>query len=148
MRRAGYWALRLSLGAVFLLSGVVKIRDPGAFAIEVVNYQLAPRLAPWLAATLPVVELLVGALLVAGTRPWARAAALLSSAMLLVFTAAVSSVVARGINISCGCFGGDTGPVTAMTVLRDVALLAAAAGLYALSAAPPAAPPPPLAIRG
>ena len=141
MRGGGYWALRLLLGGVFLLSGVMKIRDPGAFAIEVANYQLAPQLAPWLAATLPAIELLSGALLVIGTRPWVRAAALLSSAMLLVFSVAVTSVVLRGINVSCGCFGGDTGPVTALTVLRDVALLLGAVGLYALGAASNAAAP-------
>jgi hypothetical protein len=66
-----------------------------------------------------------------------RAGALATSALMAIFTVAVTSVVLRGINISCGCFGAGSGPVTLLTVLRDVALLAACAGLYALSARAP-----------
>jgi hypothetical protein len=51
-----------------------------------------------------------------------------------VFTVAVAQVTVRGINVSCGCFGGDSGPITIATVARDLGLLAAALALFLLSA--------------
>ncbi len=131
MRAFAYVALRLGLGALFLAAGALKLRDPYAFALEIANYQLFPALAPWLAAALPATEIVVGVALVAGPRPWARAGALAAAAMLGAFTFAAASAVARGVNISCGCFGADSGPVTWLTVLRDVALVAAALWVYA-----------------
>jgi uncharacterized membrane protein YphA (DoxX/SURF4 family) len=139
-----YWALRLSLGGLFVVTGALKIVDPSAFALEIHNYQLLPALAPILAASLPTVELAVGAALVLGTRPWVRAGALATFALMVVFTAAVASAVGRGINISCGCFGAGSGPVTLLTVARDLALLAASVAVYRLGAAPP---PPPVELR-
>jgi putative oxidoreductase len=128
-----FWALRLALGGLFVVTGALKLVDPTAFAVEIHNYQLFPALAPVLAATLPAVELLLGAALLAGPRPWLRAGALASVGLMAVFTVAVASAVVRGINISCGCFGAGSGPVTLLTVLRDVALLGASAGLLRLA---------------
>jgi len=132
------WALRLGVGALFVVTGILKLNDPTAFATEIHNYQLLPSLSPYMAATLPAIEIVLGAALIGGPRDWARAGALATGALMLVFTVAVASVVWRGINISCGCFGAGSGPVTMLTVLRDVALLAACGAIYAM-AAPPAA---------
>ena len=130
------WALRLALGGLFLVTGALKLEDPGAFALEIHNYQLLPELAPWLAATLPAMELAIGGAIVVGTRAWVRAGALAAVGMMLVFTTAVGSAVGRGINISCGCFGSGSGPVTSATVLRDLALLAASFALLKLAEGP------------
>jgi len=46
------------------------------------------------------------------------------------------SVVLRGINITCGCFGEGSGPVTTLTVLRDVVLVAAGVALFKLAGEP------------
>jgi putative oxidoreductase len=108
--------------------------------VEIHNYQLFPALAPVLAATLPAVELAIGAALLGGSRSWVRAGALASAALLVIFTVAVGSAVARGIDIRCGCFGAGSGPVTWITVLRDVALLAASAALLLVTGSPPASP--------
>ena len=137
-RTAVFWLLRVGLGALMLVPGVLKMLDPTSFATEIHNYQLFPALAPVLAAALPAVEITLGAVLLAGTRPWVRAGALGSAVLLAVFTVAVTSVVARGINISCGCFGAGSGPISALTLLRDLALLAASGALYALAAGTPA----------
>ncbi len=131
--RALFWALRIGLGVLFLLTGALKMGDPSAFAVEIHNYQLFPSLAPVLAATLPMVELVLGAALLAGPRRWLRAGAFATSALLVVFTIAVGLAVARGINISCGCFGAGSSPVTLLTVARDVVLLAASAALFRLA---------------
>ncbi len=137
VKTAALWALRLGLGGLFVAVGALKIGDPSTFAVEIHNYQLFPALAPALAAALPAVELAIGAAILAGPRAWVRAGALASSALMVVFTVAVGSAVARGINISCGCFGAGSGPVTPLTVLRDVALLLASVGLLRLAGAEP-----------
>ena len=142
-------ALRLGLGGLFLIAGVLKLSDPSAFALEIHNYQLLPALAPALAAALPTVEIALGAAMAIGPRRWAHASAFAATLVLLVFTVAVSSVVVRGINITCGCFGEGSGPVTALTVLRDIALVAAALALTWWTrpdAAPEAALPTPAAL--
>jgi uncharacterized membrane protein YphA (DoxX/SURF4 family) len=140
VKTALLWLLRLGLGGMFLAAGVLKFRDPASFAIEIYNYQLFAGLAPLLAATLPTVEIALGVALVAGPRPWLRAGALASTLLMLVFTVAVVSVVLRGVNVTCGCFGEGSGPVTMVTVLRDVLLVAAGVVLFRLSGEPTARP--------
>ncbi|MDI1478880.1 MauE/DoxX family redox-associated membrane protein [Polyangium sp. y55x31] len=140
MKTALLWLLRLGLGGMFVAAGALKFNDPTSFALEIHNYQLLPDLAPLLAATLPTVEIVLGLALLAAPRPWMRAGALGSTLVLGVFTVAVASVVARGVNITCGCFGEGSGPVTMLTVLRDVALVAAGVLLFWLSKEPPARP--------
>ena len=134
--------MRLGLGGLFVLAGVLKLAQPTAFATEIVNYRFLPELAPYLAATLPAIEIALGVALVAAPVQWRRAAALAMAGMLAVFTVAVGQVVARGINIDCGCFGGGSGPVTAWTVFRDIALLGAAVAAVTLSAPKPEPPAP------
>jgi uncharacterized membrane protein YphA (DoxX/SURF4 family) len=133
---AAYWALRLGIGGLFLYTGIIKLVDPTQFATEIHNYQLFPELAAAGAASLPAIEIALGGAVLAGTRPWARAGALGTFLLMAVFTVAVTTVVARGINISCGCFGAGSGPVTLLTIVRDLALLAACAIIYAMSAPP------------
>jgi uncharacterized membrane protein YphA (DoxX/SURF4 family) len=127
------WALRVPLGGVFIVAGAAKIADPSAFALEIHNYQLLPALAPVLAATLPAVELVVGLAMIVGPRGWARAGAAASALLMAVFTVAVGSALARGINISCGCFGAGSAPVTVVTLGRDLLLLAASGALTRLA---------------
>ena len=38
----------------------------------------------------------------------------------------------RGINIDCGCFGGGGGPITWVTILRNLLLMAAAGAVLRL----------------
>lgn len=135
------WLLRLGLGALFIVAAVGKLRDPATFAIDIANYRFLTSLAPYLAVSLPGVELLLGVALIASPRRWRQAAALGMMLLLLMFTVAVSQVVARGINIECGCFSGEaSGPVTALTIVRDLALfLAALAEFWIARALPPSA---------
>lgn len=134
--RAIVWILRFALGALLAYAGAVKLGHPADFATEIANYHLVPSLAPWLAVTLPGIELTLGLALAFAPREWLRSAALAAAGLLAVFTVAVTQVVARGINVSCGCFGGASGPVTVATVGRDLALLAAALALLLLTRAP------------
>jgi len=129
VKRVGLLALRAGLGALLVVAGALKLRDPGAFATEIANYQLLPALAPFLAAALPLTELLVGAALLLAPVAWRRPAALAAAALCAMFFLAVATAYARGINIECGCFGTGGGPITALTVLRNVLLIGAAAAL-------------------
>jgi putative oxidoreductase len=127
MKRVLLLIARLSLGLVFLVAGALKLHDPAAFAQDIVNYQLFPSLAPVLAVVLPGVEVVVGLALLALSSPWRRSAALMAAALMVVFTFSAGSALARGLDVSCGCFGGNSGVIGWTTIARDVALLAAAA---------------------
>ncbi len=126
MKKYLYIVTRVALGLVFVYAGILKIRDPNAFAGSVAAYKILPYGLNYLvAAILPWVETICGMLLVVGYR--ARAAAFIVIAMNLVFMAALASTIVRGLDIDCGCFrqGGAKTPAW-MAILRDVLFLAAA----------------------
>jgi uncharacterized membrane protein YphA (DoxX/SURF4 family) len=121
--------LRLALGGVFIFAGVVKIINPAGFASDIGNYRVLPH--EWinlLAITLPWIEVVAGTLLITG--PWKRASALLIAVLLVVFLVGIGQAVARGLNISCGCFGTVEGRKVGLVALaEDIAMLAASAWL-------------------
>lgn len=113
--------LRVSLGALFLYAAATKLPDMAAFAESVANYRLLPAAwVPTVAAIVIGVELVTGVLLVLGV--WTRPAAFVLSALLAVFTVGIAQALLRGIDLRCGCFGGEEA-ATWLTVGRDVALL-------------------------
>ena len=96
--------LRAALGGIFLLSGLAKIADPIAFLFSVRQFRLLPGpLEAWLALVVPWLEFLLGLLLLSGLLY--RTAALLIAALNVFFAFAILTIVARGIEIDCGCFG-------------------------------------------
>ena len=118
--------LRLALGALVIVAGLLKLRDPTAFATEIANYQLLPGGGAVLAAILPAIEVVVGTSLLVLPGAWRRAAAGAALALFVMFTVAVASAYFRRINIDCGCFGTGGGPIGALTLLRNLALIAMA----------------------
>ena len=134
--------LRLFLGGLFLASAVAKIwnvqvshahaiqfshvPDLATFARDVTSYHVPPReLTNLVAITLPWIELLAGGLLVCGI--WKQASALVITAMMIVFLAAIGWAVAHGYDIRCGCFGTvDARRVGFTALAQDAALLAIA----------------------
>jgi hypothetical protein len=135
-RDAASLALRLGLGALMIFAGQAKLHDTAAFAEEIGNYRLLPMVAPLASVTLPMIELFAGLGLFAPRGPWRLGAALLNLGLLVLFTLAVTSTRLRGIDLSCGCFGTGSSPVTWLTVVRDLALVAWAAGIVLLERAP------------
>lgn len=117
---------RWYLGALFVLASWHKIAVPHDFAIDVATYAILPlSLVNPVAIVLPWVELAAGLMLLLGAR--VRAGSLLVAAMMVVFLAALGIALARGLDMSCGCFasqGAESDPISWLTVLRDVAWLA------------------------
>jgi len=124
--------LRLAVGAVLIVAGLLKLRDPTAFATEIANYQLLPAGAAWLAAVLPAVEVVVGASVLALPQAWRRGGAGAALALFVLFTGAVGSAYLRRINIDCGCFGTGGGPIGVLTLVRNLTLTVAALALLRL----------------
>lgn len=126
MSRAGFYfyhICRLVLGGLFLYAGAVKANNVVVFASDVANYKLLPYAWNYLAAaTLPYVEGVAGLLLIFNRK--VRPAALLLGVLTVVFMVALASVVARGMDIDCGCFNPGKGHTSAvMALLRDSGIL-------------------------
>jgi len=124
--------LRIVLGAVFVYAAWLKLHDPWQmFAMSIDSYQLLPMWAVRMVArTLPWVELLLGIVLMTGF--WLRISATAVSLMLLVFFSLIVRAWAKGMEISCGCFGPGEA-ISWKTMLRDGSLLAAALFVAAVS---------------
>jgi len=119
---------RLAVGGIFVYASLDKIAHPDLFARIVFNYHLVPApLINLVALLLPATELLAGTLLILGV--WPRSAGLVLTALTLVFIVALSINWFRGVSLECGCFTASSKAKGAIgdLILRDIALLAAAA---------------------
>jgi uncharacterized membrane protein YphA (DoxX/SURF4 family) len=97
-------AARVVLAGVFLYAGVLKALNPQEFLLDVRSFQmLRDPWAAWLALGLPWLEIFCGLALLLGG--WTRGACLVLGGLLLVFAAAFIQAWARGIDVTCGCFG-------------------------------------------
>lgn len=97
---------RVFLGLLFIVYSIDKIVDANAFAESIGNYKiLGGSTALVFATVLPWMELLAGLCILFGL--FLRGSSLLVTFLLAVFTAAVISALARGLDISCGCFTLD-----------------------------------------
>jgi len=122
MRWLGFLC-RLALGGVFLFASWDKILHPEAFAKAVDHYHLVPYslLHPFTHG-LPILEAVVGLGLVLGIGR--RGAALLAVLLDIMFMAAITSALMRGLDISCGCFHTDGGHAVGLSLLaRDAVFL-------------------------
>jgi len=114
--------IRYYLGFIFITACWHKILHPDSFALDIATYQILPMVfVNLLAITLPWVELASGLMLFLGWKT--RAAALLVTGMMLIFTIALVIAVLRGLDMSCGCFasqGVAEDPISWVTVARDL----------------------------
>ncbi|HEU5180568.1 MAG TPA: MauE/DoxX family redox-associated membrane protein [Candidatus Polarisedimenticolia bacterium] len=113
----------IALGIVFLAAGILKAVDPDEFARQIATYGIVPELAARPAAYLLIpVEIALGAALVIGYRT--RIAALLTSALLVVFMAATAFAWSQGRTEGCGCFGSFASRGPGDVLLEDTLFLA------------------------
>jgi uncharacterized membrane protein YphA (DoxX/SURF4 family) len=121
---------RVALGLIFLVAAYTKFHFNGNwhfgdyhffFAMAIDSYNMLPlRAVELMARVLPILEAVLGALLISGLG--LRWVASITSALLLVFIGAMTRALILHIQIKCGCFGNDE-PLTIFTLLRDSTLL-------------------------
>lgn len=123
-------ALRLVLGFLFVFASIEKVAQPEEFAKAILNYYLLPiPLVNVFAIVLPWVELVAGLLLLFGLL--VRGTSLLLTLLLCLFALAISISIARGLDISCGCFGTSVARRVGWSALgEDVLMLAGSLILY------------------
>jgi putative oxidoreductase len=118
------------IGGVFIYAGAIKVFDPIGFANDIDNY----RILPWaigvrLAFYLPWLEILCGFALVS-RRLYFGGLSILTG-LISVFIVASIVAKARGLDITCGCFGHASKNWSFSAHLAlDILLLAAVLALY------------------
>lgn len=114
---------RYLLGVVFIIASIDKIFFVEAFAANIEAYKMVPYpIVNLLALIIPWLELICGILLIGGV--YVRGSALILTALLGIFTAAIISALMRGLEIDCGCFGKDHAtPVSWTKVAEDLGLM-------------------------
>ena len=118
-------ALRLFVGVLFLYASLDKIQHPHQFAISVRAYQIVPiGFSNLFAMLVSWGEAVAGSLLILGL--FTRKAAAAIFILLIMFVAAVSTVLVRGMVIDCGCFKSDSGStIGPMLIVRNIGLMVA-----------------------
>lgn len=120
--------LCLIVAGVFIGAGVLKIIDPEALATDIKHYRILPLWAVnAFAILLPWWE--VAAALALFIPRWRRSGALIIGGLTVVFTVAIVSAMARGLDISCGCFGSHSTKAGIWTLARNISLLIAISGI-------------------
>ena len=123
---------RYFLGAVFFIASLGKIYRPVDFAASVSHYDLLPAsLISPLAIILPWLEAIAGLFLILGFL--SSSSALILGTLSAVFVLAVTTAMARGLSIECGCFVGNE-TISWLHPLANLVLLGLA--LYVLRRGP------------
>ena len=119
-----YYSARLILGVVFIYASYDKIWHPKAFAQVIYNYQILPDgLISITAIVLPWLEMLMGVFLIFGF--WMPGTVIWCNILFVVYIGALWFNLARGLDISCGCFSTTEGSfISIKTILWDVGFLA------------------------
>ncbi len=136
------------LGLVFLVAGLTKLFPPDhrlLFEMAVSAHRmLPPEAVIWAGWLIPLGEIALGLLLVAGWRT--RATSGLATCVLGIFVGVMTAAYFRGIQADCGCFGFGE-PISRFTLVRDGVLLGLALTIT-LMAWRQARPNPATARRG
>jgi uncharacterized membrane protein YphA (DoxX/SURF4 family) len=125
MKKILHLAGRLILGGILLYASMGKLTHAEEFSTAVANYRMLPSsliLAGSL--TIPWLEFVLGLSLITGF--WRSTVTFLTACLFLVFTIGVVQALARGIDISCGCFNlsGTGEKIGSLTLLRNLLLFA------------------------
>jgi hypothetical protein len=117
---------RIVTGFIFALSSVQKARDVRAFAHAITRFDLLPARLSMLFAflTLACEGAIVLCMLLTGS--WLLMGFVLATALYLIFSGAMISVLLRNMTISCNCFGVNNKPITLADLWRNVGFLCCA----------------------
>lgn len=124
------YAVQLTVGFVFILAAVSKVRHPSTFKRTLALYGLLPDAATGLAAWLIIVlePLLATAFL---TGVLLRLAAPAAVVVLFTFCVGVVLNIRRGNRVPCGCFGGESELVSIRSLFRLAMLMAGVTSVMA-----------------
>jgi len=116
-------ASRIAVGGVFIFAGVAKLPYIDSLIREINQYQILPSgLATAYGHVLPSLEIAVGILLVVGL--FLRVSASLSGLVVLSFTVAKVTALARGLDIAiCTCLGPAVPLLAVHSLAIDFVLL-------------------------
>ena len=119
---------RILLGIVFIYSGSQKIAQPANFAVTIQNYRLLPiELTNMAAIIIPWLEFYCGLFIFIAL--FRQASAAILSILMIIFSIALISAIFRGLDIYCGCFGGES-HVSWFKIFEDLILLAMSSYLF------------------
>lgn len=117
---------RFVTGFAFALSGSGKLRNLPAFERAITDFKILPEgLVKVAAPSLVIGELIVVLLLLFGGR-FLLPGFLLAILLLLMFSIALLSVLARELQTPCNCFGSSAEPVSRFDVLRNLGFVGCA----------------------
>lgn len=143
--RIAWRSMGLLIGALFVFAGLTKIvdlqpfrfLDPMEFARSIDNYKILPwAISVWLALYLPWLEIICGLALI--FRRLYSGALTLVLALMLVFIGGSVAAKARGIDITCGCFGHVSDQLSfAWHMVLDLAILVGVVVLWRWDAVSP-----------
>lgn len=115
------WVAGAIVGSVFLVAAVAKLSRPLEWRVDAAALGVGRRLA----AGVPILELVLGALLVVGLA--GRLVPLAAAGVLMVFTVRIARFVGRDDAPACSCFGRRSGrAVGARDLARNAVLIALA----------------------
>lgn len=118
----------ICLGAILAISAVTHLNNQYRFLDSVLNYRiLTGNSAEFLAALLPYLEISAGTALISAV--FRKGALVIATFLFTMFLIAQSSALARGLNISCGCFGDLGGLVSFKSVTIVFCLMMVSIGL-------------------
>ncbi len=124
--------LRVAVAAVFIQAGATKAWNPSGFSADIREYQLVGQAtSAALSLYVPWLELIAGAALLLRRLCLAGTWTLL--VLVLTFSAVVISALWRGLEMNCGCFGGDDGGISLTgALIRNGAIFAGLVGILVL----------------
>jgi uncharacterized membrane protein YphA (DoxX/SURF4 family) len=100
------FVVRVVAGVIMAWAGIAKLQDVPASVRAVRAYRLLPEaVVPLVGNVLPFIEVGLGVLLIAGIMT--RTMAIIYLLMLVVYVGGTIWAWAHGLQIDCGCFGGD-----------------------------------------
>jgi putative oxidoreductase len=103
-RKVAWRIVDFAVGGVFVYAGVLKALDPVRFAMDIDNYKIVPWfISVAMSFYLPWLEILGGLALI--SRFLYRGGLSILTALVLIFIGATMAAKARGLDITCGCFG-------------------------------------------
>jgi hypothetical protein len=127
---AGWVVTRLAevlAGGILIFAGAMKGTDMALWLHDLSNLHIAPpEYLPWLAVSLPPIEIITGTCLMIGKQ--LSGARTIAICLLLAFTLVLGFAQAYGINVSCGCFGKLSGhgtPNYILDMMRNAILILA-----------------------